>query len=301
MTAATVPDTRALADLTRFAQIETASRDVEPWADLLAELHLAGHLDPEAAIWLLTLYNTYDDLGSAWSVYRRWPAPAAWANAPDRNEAASYPLTGERRNLRGGLVLRRLASYYNEVSSGGTQTAWLARPLTGDDPARDFDRLTTHLRTIWGVGRLSAFEWAEFLAKVAGFPVAAGHGHLWDSSGPRASLERLYGNTRPSRDWLDARARDAIQLLADAGVHAGVVDVETLVCDFNVMRGGRYYPGRHLAALREEITRMPPADQPRVLSAWHAIIPPPWNAIAPGISKPLLGVYRDTGRIIDQP
>lgn len=292
-------DAAALADLCAFAAIETASCDLEPWAAVIGALHGAGTLDAEEATWVLTLYNTYDDLGSAWSVFRRWPSPRAWTLAGDREGAAEYPCTQERRNLRGGLVLRRLSSYAAELS-GGPQLPWIHDGLRGDDPERDFVRLTRHLRRVWGVGRQAAFEWAEFLGKCVGVPVSAGDAQLWESEGPRRSLQRLYGNDHPTANWLDARATETRERIAATGTELAWWDFETVICDFNVMRDGRYYPGRHLAALREEIVGMD-GDRATVERAWHSVVPEPWAGIEPGISKAQMPVYRDTGRMVTAP
>ena len=297
------PDLGALADLVRFAAVEVDSHDVEPWAELLAELYRSGALDLEGACWAVALYNTYDDLASAWAVLRRWPTPETWVRAPDRADAAYYPLTNERRNLRGGRVLRRLASYADNLEGRG-QADWLCSAITTSSPAVNFDRLTLCCRQVWGVGRQAAFEWAEFAGKVLGLPVDAGHGHLAESEGPRRSLQALFGNPAPTRTWLDGRLDDVTELFDRAGLWAPLVDVETLICDFHVMRAGRYYPGKHLAALRFELeraARLWPADGPALTGAWDRVVPDPWRHIHPGIDPGKLAVYRDSGRIISLP
>lgn len=291
------PDEGRLADLARFARLELDTRDVEPWADLLAALHDGGTLDLEQALWLSTLYNTYDDLASAWSVYERWPTLTDWACDPDGDAVTEFNCTQERRNLRGGRVLRRFDSFASVVA-GDDLLPWMTRPLVGDDPAADFVRLTQHMRQVWGVGRQAAFEWAEFAGKVAGLPVDCGDAQLWESEGPRRSLQRLYGNPTPTRGWLDARLVDLVEYLTDAGVTIRLVDLETVICDFNVMVDGRYYVGRHLAALREELDAI---GSPDLDAAWLSFVPAPWVDIAPGINPDLMPVYRDTGTIIDAP
>lgn len=288
-------DARRLEDLAAFTHMELESHDVEPWADLLADLYRNGYLRPERAAWALTLYNTYDDLGSAWSVLTRWPTPEAWNQADDRDDAAAYPCTQERRNLRGGRVLHRLQSYA-DLLGGGPQVGWFERALHGDDPARDFVRLTRHMRQVWGVGRQSAFEWAEFCGKVLGLPVDCGNAQLWESEGPRRSLERLWGLDNPTPALLD-KAADATRVyLAGFNLRPAMVDFETLICDFNVGRDGRYYPGRHLAALKQEIADMPDAPRRTMMEAFYRVVPAPWRAIPlGGINPALLPVYRDTG------
>jgi hypothetical protein len=288
---------QALVDLVEFAKIEKDAGDIEPWAELIRELHRAGHLDGEEALWLVALYNTYDDLASAWQVFRRWPSPQAWAEAPDRDEAASYPCTQERRGLRGGKVLQRHDSYVDQLA-GLPQATWLKVPLTGR-PGPDYRALMKHMRSVWGVGRQSAFEWAEFVEKVADWPVAAPDAELWESEGPRRALQRLYGNPAPTLGWLNAHAEKCRELLTEAGVELSWEDFETVICDFNVMRDGRYFPGRHLAALREEIETVGGDDSKLLLEAFKKITP--HSDIAPGIDKSKLPIYRDTGRMVSLP
>lgn len=295
-----VRDDAAIVDLIAFARIELAARDVEPWADLIAELHRAGELDAEQAAWVVKLYNAYDDFGSAWSVYRRWAGPLEWYCAPDLAEAAEFPCTQERRNLRGGRVLKHLGDYASRLA-GDKQTAWLGRALTGDDPGGNFTRLSAHMRSVWGVGRQTAFEWAEFAEKVLNLPVTAPDAQLWESEGPRRSLQRLYGNPTPDPHWLEEAAVRCLGTLAEAGMPLLWEDFETIICDFNVARDGRYYPGKHLAALRAEIATAPHDDQPMLDAAFRAVVPEPWASIAPGIDKAKLAVYRDTGTIVDRP
>lgn len=293
------PDPRAVDDLVTFTRIEITSHDVEPWADIISALH--GTLDAEQTAWLLTLYNTYDDLHSAWRHFRRWPTPGAWAASPGRDDAAAFNCTQERRNLRGGRVLRRHSSY-TVLLRGGEQLPWLTRTLRGDHPGRDFTRLTTHLKQVWGVGRQAAFEWAEFLVKCAGVPADAADGQLWESSGPRRSIERIYRLTSPSARELDACASHLRDHLAGTGVPLSWTDFETVICDFNVMRDGRYYPGKHLAAITEEIAAVTdPEGQALLRSAFDSFVPDPWRSIRPGIRRELQAVYRDTGRIVSTP
>jgi hypothetical protein len=154
------------------------------------------------------------------------------------------------------------------------------------------------MRQVWGVGRQSAFEWAEFVGKVFDLPVEAGDAQLWESEGPRRSLQRLYGNPTPTAQWLEDTAKDCKQHLADRGVELDWWDFETVICDFNVMRDGRYYPGRHLAAIREEIAECDEADAEVLSAAFRQFVPPDWQDIPPGIDKAKLPIYRDTGKIV---
>lgn len=296
MTSSTLAvDVDKLTDLTTFARVEMESHDVEPWADILSNLSV-GRADQ---IWLSTLYNTYDDLHSAFSCYRRWPSIHHWASAADRHDVARYNCTQERRNLRGGRVIQRFASY-SAVLAGRTEYEWMMEAVSSPgDTGGNFARLTAQMRQVWGVGRQSAFEWAEFMGKVAGIPVDAADGQLFESSGPRRCLERIFGLYRPSPSELEYAAEVCRDWLSQEGVSLAWVDFETIICDFNVMRDGRYYPGRHLAALRDEINTLPDvSDRAMLNEAWAKFVPDPWSRIAPGIDPAKMPVYRDTGRMI---
>jgi hypothetical protein len=287
-------DRPALKDLIKFAAIEVASGDLEPWAVMIGALDVP----PEDRAWLVKLYNAFDDLGSAWNVYRRWPSPAAWAAAPDRDEAATYPCTQERRNLRGGKVVRHLASYV-EVLDGREQLQWLKEALGDLDPEAGWVAVSAEMRRIWGVGRQTAFEWAEFAEKSLGLPISAPDAALWDSTGPRRSLERLYGAEASTPADLDRWAAEVRGVLDESNINLPWEDFETVICDFNVMRDGRYYPGRHLAALAEEVRDAP--DNALLIDAWDATVVEPWRRIAPGIDPAQARHYRDTGEIITGP
>lgn len=304
-----VLDEATISDLARFSTLELASRDVEPWADLIADLRTAGDLDTEQALWVLYLYNAHDDFGAAWTAFTRWESPRAWATAKDSDDAADLPIMTERRNLYGGRMLRRHSSYVAELR-GNSQRWWLRQGLRYEVPTSraqlhaNWFSLMGHLRNVWGVGRQAAFEWAEFVVKVAAWPAEAPDGCLWESSGPRESLERLYlaGHRAPSRAWLEAAAHQARASIADAsGLTVPWVDFETVICDFNVMRKGRYYVGQHLAALAGEIDTAPSAHVPFLRTAWARVIPEPWCQIAPGIDREQRGRYKADRTILDAP
>lgn len=292
-------EVEVLDDLVVFARAMLDSGDLEPWAAILRDLRDVGALDEEGAYWSVKLYNAFDSLGSAMGARRRWPSPEAWAEADDRATVIEFPCTQERRGLRGGKVGRHLDDYVGYLA-GMRQAEWISTAIVGDDPLVDFMRLEPHLRAVWGVGRQTAFEWAEFLAKVCDVPVSAPDARLWESEGPRRALQRLYGNPSPTAQWLNERAEECRAHLAEHDVVLPWEDFETVICDFNVMRDGRYYVGRHLAALREEIDEAPEDERPMLVAAWERIVPEPWREIRPGIDRALLKVYRDSGRVITE-
>jgi hypothetical protein len=288
-----------LTDLAAFARTELAAGDIEPWAAVLAAARGAGLLPGERAAWAVKAYNAYDDLASAWALITAWPTPQAWAEDPGGVHAADWPCGRERRNLRGGLVVRHFASYWHAVELYGSQQGWLAEaypPRT--TPQGAFEPLLRWLRQVWGTGRQAAFEWAEFAAKVLGAGVDAPHGALWESSGPRESLERIYGCPDPGRAWLEDAAHSCRDHLAAHGAPLTWWDFETVICDFNVMRKGRYYPGQHLSMISEEIAQ---AGDPGLAKAYAAAIPPAWHAAPAGVDKALARHYAATGKIATPP
>lgn len=291
-------DTATLDDLVTFARLEVAANEIEPWAAVLAELRRNGDLADEPALWAVKLYNAYDDFGSAFRVYAGCPDPQAWPWA-DPSLAVAQPLSQERRSLRGGRIVRHLDSYAG-LLDGTPQRAWLEAALpAGADPQAAFPALDARLRDVWGVGRQTSFEWAEFAAKVAGLPVDTPDGALWESSGPRESIERIYEAEHPDVGWLNARAGECKATLAAEGVDLSWWDFETVICDFNVMRKGRYYVGQHLAMIREEIESLDDLTRGMLDRAYAAVIPEPWaTGVKAGVDKELRRRYRDTRQIV---
>jgi hypothetical protein len=282
-----------MADLVTFARYEVQSADIEPWAEVIA----AAGMDAETALWVVKLYNASDDLGTAFRIFDMAPLPRFWTQA-DRDLVARLPLSGERRNLRGGKILRHLDSYVAALD-GQPQTTWVREAVPpGTDRFAAFLALMPYLRRVWGTGRLSAFEWAEFIHKVAGLELETVDACLWESSGPRESLQLIYGAPRPGQAELDRMARRTKDTLDDAGVPLSWWDFETVICDFNVMRKGRYYPGKHLAMLREEIEGLPERHRAWLGRAYRTVVPAPWCDIPAGVDKELCRAYRETGQVL---
>lgn len=287
-----------LHDFVAFARAELAANDVEPWAEMFKVVYEEQLLPQEEAIWLTTLYNTYDRVDSSLGVYNRWPTPHHWAADPNREEARQFPCAQERRNLHGGKVNRRHQEYADALGDR-SQLVWLAEPLEFDSLGDDFRRLSAHMRSIWGVGRQAAFEWAEFAGKCFSLPVDAADGQLYDSSGPRESIEALYNDgNKMTADELNAAADHLQGTLAHEGLDVPFVDLETLVCDFKVMRKGGYFVGRHITALKGEI-----AGNELLEYAFAKVIPTDWASIPGGLDMEprLRGLYKSTGHIITTP
>lgn len=297
-------DGQGLADLVEFARLEVAAADIEPWAATITamtrESVVGTHALPrEGALWMAAMYNTTDDLLSALKIAAVAASPADWraAGPQARHITATVPLSGERRNLYGGRILDRMDSYA-ELVGPQTQAQWISEaihPLA--DRQSNFTMLMPWLRRVWGVGRLAAFEWAEFLHKIDGQPVETTDGCLWESSGPRQSLERLYGEPASGRGWLVDRAEETRALLRAEGVRLSWWDFETVICDFNVMAKGRYYPGKHLAMISAEIAGLPDQWRPGWTAAFRSVVPEPWREIPPGVDRDLCRAYAATGTI----
>src|SRR3990167_2476094 len=265
-----IVDTVTLNDLVIFAKLEQEANDIEPWAEVIKALSL----DDEDALWVLKLYNAYDDISSAWRVFEEYPSPKDWGNGINREKVAKYPISRERRNLFGGRVIKHLDSYI-EFLGNKNQNDWIFETWS-DNPVKFFRGTYEHLLKVWGVGRQTSFEWAEFIAKVMDAPIIPQDALLWESSGPRQSLERLYGNDNPTPEWLEEIAVECKEYLAKHGIALSWWDFETVICDFNVMRKGRYYPGKHIAMLREEIMSLKEPHRSRLRGALESVIPRKW-------------------------
>ena len=293
-----------LDDLTTFARAEAETRDVEPWADLLRVILDRDLLTLEEVTWLTVLYNTYDSFSSAYNVAARWPTPDAWLAADDRNDAKNYPIMQERRNLHGGRVNQRHYSYakHVQIEADGNQALWFAQPLELDDPGSDFERLNKWVRRLVQVGRQAAYELCEFAAKVLDLPVDSTDGHLWESSGPRQSIEALYIGEIRDVDHLNKVALQVKDHLEDQGVPLSWWDYETIICDHHVGTKGRYYVGQHLQALKAEILEIDEVfAQTTILDCFESILPPDWRDIPPGIDKSRRGLYVATGEWATKP
>jgi hypothetical protein len=294
-------------DLVTFAELEIKSGDLEPWAEIIKQLKVQCSWSEETALWMVRLYNAFDSMSSAWGAYKFWELPGPWDMAtPFEKRSIQFPHMMERRNLHGGRGQKCFQSYCDLIKPYNySQERWLEDglkyrlPENSEQKGDNFLSMFEHLQKVWGVGRLASFEWTEFLQKVNGFPIDAPHACLWESSGPKKSLELLYGVEEPSEQQLDDFAQDCRARLVERGVYLRWIDFETVICDFKVMRHGRYYPGRHLAALRGEIEEVKDEGEREVLlTAFMTIIPEPWCYIPPFIDKALMPVYKDTGKIV---
>lgn len=296
-------DEKTLADLVEFARLEVAAADIEPWAATIAAMTRrdvvgAAALSPERALWMLTLYNTTDDMLSALRIDTYASLPREWrrVNVDGRAAVTRLPISGERRNLYGGRILKRLDSYADHIGRQ-PQADWFAEAIVSRNPQLNFHVLLKRLRRVWGVGRLAAFEWAEFLAKIHGLPVETDDGRLWESSGPRESLQRIYRQPATGTTQLTAWAIAVKAHLKREGVDLSWWDFETVICDFNVMRKGRYYPGKHLAMLAGEIAGLPEQWRDAWTAAYRSVIPAPWRDLPGGVDKTLCRHYAHTGQI----
>ncbi len=300
-------DDQALADLAEFGRLSVQAADIEPWAAIIAamtrrEVAGAAALSREAALWMLTLYNTTDDLLSALTIASVAPTPAAWRRVGEdgRARVAGVKVGRERRNLYAGKILRRMDDYVFRLGTQD-QARWFAEATPYVVALNNFEPAMRHLMRVWGVGRLAAFEWVEFLHKIDGLRVETGDAALWESSGPRESLERIYGRSATDRCQLTDWAWETKMHLAAQGVALTWWDFETLICDFNVMRKGRYYPGKHLAMLSEEVADLPEVWRVPWQAAYNAVVPEPWRSVPPGPVRELERHYMISGGDIRTP
>lgn len=284
-------------DMARFAQWHRASGDIDPAYPVLK--HLQRGLDGEAAIWHSLTYVAFYNLASAQTAFTPDPQRIT-------GEAALLPTGTERRSLRGGTNLtRHVDSLLREATKHGSLTRWLTHRFNGDSRG-NWDALRATLGTVWGNGRWATFKTAEVLGTVNGFDVTATDMGNDGSTGPKAGLEMLYGptpgNSREAVALLDEQGLRAQRALARRNVVMPLEQVETVLCDFHTLAGGRYYVGHDLDAMLEAVNQPWVSERVRrqILEAREASFDRrflgEFNGWT-GVRKDLRRLYRDQGQL----
>lgn len=215
--------------------------------DVLKSLYNQLQLNAEQRLWFTVLYLAYYDITSALSAfYAAGPYPAVPENA------GRWPCAVERRGLRGGKVEIFLREYCNATGLDG-QKPWITRGW-GSDPAANYELFWEQAQTLWGNGRWAAFKWADLLKNVHELPLAAPDMRMAFCSGPKEGLEWLYGLSGASVAELDAAGADLMERLRAAGVPLEDWEqLETILCNFNSTRKGKYYVGHDIDEMQHVI------------------------------------------------
>jgi hypothetical protein len=298
------------------------SRDIDPIYPLLEYLYrdrLGETPDrEERALWQTVLYVAFYNLPSALTAYREigWPETSD-LKLEDRIPVAHLsrlPIGTERRGLRGGMVTTYLQGYWRTVRRhGGNQERWMQQGW-GDAPPLPEWRYNLFWDTWQQVkynGRWSAFKTAEILSTVHRFPMAAPDMRMAHCSGPREGLIWLYdldlsGMKASDRvKYLDGYGLHLRRQLADRGLPLSWEQLETVLCNFNSMRQGKYYVGHDIDELQGQIEAatayLHPGDEASLWKARRAVIPcrylgegGGWS----GVQHARMRVYLDEGHIL---
>jgi hypothetical protein len=267
-------------DLVTFGRHMLESQDIDPVYPVLRRLQermgLTGTRD-EQGLWLTVLYQAFYNLPSALAAFHRIGWSQGGKDAPIREviEAAhlsELPIGVERRGLRGGLVLDYLKGYWRAVyqeaadwyvahgDNRPSQRRWMRAGWSGEESEEErYLKFWDQWQTVPYNGRWSAFKTAELLKEVHDFPMSAPDMRMQHCSGPREGLIWLY-----SLDLGGYKARDRIKILneyglrlrralADRGLPLSWEHLETVLCNFNSMRQGRYYVGHDIDEMQTQI------------------------------------------------
>lgn len=229
-------------DFVLFSRAQIASGDIDPMYPVLKRFYAAEKLSPEVALWRTLLYVTWYHVGSAETVWRRFPEPTVL----DPAVVISFPTGIERRGFRGvvgGALARKfVAGVLKRANFNLLQ--WVLASGTGED---GWKRIRREFESVAWAGPWASYKWADLLRNVHDIAIEAsdiGVGGRGETAGPIPGMVALTG-----KDWKQCANDVELQksLLADArarGVGFGGLDqLETCLCDFNSLIKGHYYVG----------------------------------------------------------
>lgn len=242
-------------DYARFHELAIATQDVDPVYPVLGRIADELHWDTEQRTWAVLAHVAYYDLGSALQAVERdqWLPGLTFGT--------------ERRNHR---VPARFEKHWMALEHKATIHQgfypWLRECLVSDEK-QSWENVTNALLDVWGNGRWAAYKTCEMLTEIVDMPLEApdmGHAH---SSGPRQGLGLLFpdsldctGHGTEAVRQLNAYSDIVCASLVSRGLPARLVNVETTLCDFHALHGGRYYVGHDIDQMQEQLLRMPPSD-----------------------------------------
>jgi hypothetical protein len=244
-------------DFVTFGRLMIASRDLDPLYDVLVSLYEAKGLNEERRLWFTALYLAYYNLPSAAAAFYVVPSLRHFEEYAMHDSVVSevikgYPTGIERRGLRGGKVIDHLRDYARQVKVIGTQLGWLATAFRPHStPEENYEDFWNLAQVPWGNGRWAAYKWAELLKTVHRYPLAAPDLRLPFCSGPKEGLCWLFGEEKNAPvEHLNMLAEALKLRLEVAGLHVSWEELETLLCNFNSMRKGKYYVGHDIDELQ---------------------------------------------------
>lgn len=241
-------------DYVQWHGLQVGSKDIDPVYPVLAAIADSQGLDQEQRAWLVICHVVWYHPGSTLAGFQLLPR---LEDIPDDAVGMwelgllDLPTGTERRGHRPKPpLISHLLGLRSSLEGGAWQ--WVLRAASGDSPTERWDNLIAALLGLQGNGRWAAYKTAEMMQKVCGLDVQAPDaGHKF-SSGPRKGLQVLEENIPTGNSDSDIFELDLItDLWAERLGEPDVAQVETSLCDFNSLVGGRYYLGHDIDSMQE--------------------------------------------------
>jgi hypothetical protein len=242
-----------------FAKKHIESGDIDPTYPLLKEVYKARGYPAENALWYTFLYVTWYNLGSAETVFAKYPSPPKSIDEP-----LVLPTGTERRSFRGNDKAREhLAVLLEEAGKHGGFEPWMSY-LTKEGGEIGWDFVRSEFQKLRFVGPWASYKLADLLAHVHDYAITAsdlGIGGAGETAGPIPGLVRLTGYDWPRCAYDKKLQREILKEARDRGVpFSGLDQLETVCCDFNSLCKGAYYVGHDVDAQQEHLGREPHRD-----------------------------------------
>ncbi len=288
-------------DYAKFHTLALLTRDVDPVYPVLKRFLELQDVDPgsDDGLWLSVAHLTWYDMGSA---LRAWSSVALAAEAP----GVRLRCATERRGNRDDNQLKaNLASWREAAEASGSLGAFLTDGLP-EEPVERWRDVVRRIQLVHGNGRWASYKLAEILNKVNGVELEFGDmGHA-NSSGPRQGLALLVADLPAGDSAKDVRALDEISEVFVAGLRqrglpAPIEEVETTLCDFHALFGGRYYVGNDIDQMQGQLLDQPMSFTDDAFQARYDRLPHPYLGELGGwvgVDRQRQKAYRDTGEIL---
>lgn len=289
------------------AQVDTG--DIDPVYPVFWYLADQSGMTADDRAWLVFLHVAFYHPGSSLAAFEVAPSPEALPESLGEYSGSpllDFPTGVERRGHRD--VRKRIEHLLalRDLFAGSGPDAWVWSQFDHDSSAEDrWETLTDGLLSIHGNGRWAAYKAAEMLQKVCDYPIAAPDaGHRY-SSGPRKGLAHLFEDLPAGQDATSIETLDLYTdlVMTELG-ETDVALVETSLCDFNSLVGGRYYLGHDIDAMLGDLQHPEVASRVPLL-VWEArsavfaeeLLGEAGAERWDGVRKQLKTTYRDTGEI----
>ena len=220
-----------------FSRAHIESGDIDPAYPVMKEVYRARGYTREQALWHTFLYVTWYNLGSAETVFARYPEPPS-----SLDEVLTYPTGTERRSFRGNDLARvHLNSLLSLAKPHGSLSRWVETATEAGSEA-GWDGIRTEFQRLKYAGPWSSYKVADLLAHVHDFPIAAsdlGVGGASETAGPIPGMVKVTGY-----DWKRCATdrtlqRELLEISRSRGVpFSGLDQLETSLCDFNSLCNG---------------------------------------------------------------